>query len=75
MSIDPASTYYDAGGIETLRIIQAKLTPEQYEGYLLGNIIKYACRFNHKGQADRDATKISKYAGELAEGRKVIQGE
>lgn len=71
MSIDPASTYYDAGGIETLRIIEAKLTPEQFQGYLLGNIIKYACRLNHKGQAERDAEKIQKYAGLLETVRKV----
>jgi hypothetical protein len=62
VSIDPASTYYDAGGIETLRIIEAKLTPEQFRGYILGNLIKYACRLNHKGQAERDAEKIQKYA-------------
>lgn len=48
MSIDPKSTYYDAGGIETLEVIRAKLTPEQYTGYCLGNTIKYICRANFK---------------------------
>lgn len=41
MSKDQKRTYYDAGGIETLDVIKAKLTPEQYHGYLLGNVIKY----------------------------------
>lgn len=66
MSKDPKSTYYDAGGIETLDVIKAKLTPEQYRGYLLGNAIKYACRLNFKGCAERDAEKLAVYAGELA---------
>lgn len=67
MSLDPKSTYYDAGGIETLDIIKAKLTPEQYEGYLLGNQIKYSCRMNFKtpGEKLRDAEKASTYANQL----------
>lgn len=67
MSRDPKSTYYDAGGIETLDVIKAKLTPEQYRGYLLGNAIKYACRLNFKGSAERDAEKLAVYSKELAE--------
>ncbi len=47
---DPQSRHYDAGGFETLDVIKAKLTPEQYEGFLLGNIIKYSCRLNFKDQ-------------------------
>ena len=62
MSTDDKSTYYSAGGIETIAIIKAKLTPEQYRGYLLGNLIKYACRLNFKGQEARDAEKIAHYA-------------
>jgi len=30
MSVDPESSYYDAGEIETIDIIKAKLTPEQF---------------------------------------------
>ncbi len=65
MSKDKKSTYYDAGGIETIDVIKAKLTEEQYKGYLLGNVIKYSCRLNHKGQAERDAEKIKTYSVEL----------
>ena len=32
MSVDDKSTYYDEGGIETIAIIRAKLTQEQYAG-------------------------------------------
>ncbi len=66
MSLDPKSTYYDAGGIEVLEVIRMKLTPEQFRGYLLGNVIKYSCRMNFKGAADRDAEKLSFYAAALA---------
>ena len=67
MSHDPKSNYYDAGGIETLDIIRAKPTPEQYRGYLLGNVIKYRTRLNFKGSPDRDAEKAALYAKWLAE--------
>lgn len=42
--------YYTTGGIETIDIIKAKLTPEQYLGYCLGNVIKYVSRFNFKSR-------------------------
>ena len=64
MSVDPKSTYYDIG-IETIKIIKAKLTKEQFKGYLLGNLIKYPCRLNFKGQSERDAEKIRFYSGML----------
>ena len=62
---DPKSRYYDAGGLETLDIIKAKLTPEQFRGFLLGNIIKYSCRANYKGSFDRDIEKIKFYGAAI----------
>ena len=41
MSKDTKSNYYDAGGIETLEIIKAKLTPEEYRGYLKDYLPKF----------------------------------
>lgn len=71
MSKDPKSEYYDAGGIETLEIIKAKLTEEQYDGYCLGNAIKYLCRCNWKA-ADyhRDIEKASNYLSWIPDGEK-----
>lgn len=63
--VDPNSRYYDVGGIETIEVIKAKLTPEQLKGYLLGNIIKYSCRLNFKGSAERDAEKLKFYSNWL----------
>lgn len=62
MSIDKKSSYYDAGGIETINVIRAKLTTEQFKGWLLGNVIKYSCRLNYKGSAQRDAEKVQVYS-------------
>ena len=65
MAKDDKAEYYDAGGIEVMEIIKAKLTVEQYEGFLLGNILKYGCRANFKGQFERDLEKMQVYINEL----------
>lgn len=70
MSKDSKASYYDAGGIETLDIIKAKLTPEQYKGYLLGCSLKYQCRLMHKFDDNdriRDAEKAANYSQWLVE--------
>lgn len=61
------SGYYDIGGIEVIDVIKAKLTPEQYQGYLLGNIIKYSLRMNWKEDFSKDAGKCHIYAQWLKE--------
>ena len=61
MSRDPKSSYYDVGGIETFDVIRAKLTPEQFEGFLLGNAIKYMSRAMWKGDPRRDLEKANYY--------------
>jgi len=67
MSIDPKSEYYSIGNIEVQDVIKAKLTPEQYKGWLLGNVIKYSGRANWKGTFERDVEKITVYSGLLRE--------
>lgn len=41
-------SHYTQGGIETVDYIKAKLTKEQFEGYCIGNVIKYISRYRHK---------------------------
>ena len=67
VSKDINSSYYDAGSIEVLDVIKAKLTHEQYLGYLLGNTIKYSLRCNFKGTQERDIDKLSIYSKILRE--------
>ncbi len=34
---------------ETIKVLRAWMTPEQYEGFLVGNSIKYLSRYRMKG--------------------------
>lgn len=42
-------SHYTSGGIECIEAIEAALTPEEYRGFLKGNILKYTWRERHKG--------------------------
>lgn len=53
--------------IEVLDILKDKLTPEQFIGFCLGNIIKYALRANFKNQMEKDIYKVEDYGGILDE--------
>ena len=57
--------HYKIGGIETIDVIEAKLTPEEFRGYLKGNVMKYASRTGYKGDALQDAGKMAWYANRL----------
>lgn len=63
--------HYTNGGIETLDFIKAKLTREQYEGYLRGNIIKYIARYDNKGGTE-DIKKAEFYQKKLLELKEPI---
>jgi len=52
--------HYTTGEIEVIDYIKDKLTPEQFEGYCMGNVIKYVSRYQHKGGAE-DLKKASVY--------------
>ena len=41
-------SHYTAGGIECIQAIKASMSPEEYQGYLKGNALKYLWRFRHK---------------------------
>ncbi len=71
MSKDKKASYYDAGGIETIEIVKAKLSPEGFRGYLLGTALVYLCRLNFKHSENtervRDAEKAGIFLGWLTE--------
>lgn len=54
--------HYLTGGIETIDYIKAKLTAEEFKGYLRGNVLKYASR--KKGGDDMG--KAAWYADRLS---------
>ena len=47
-------------------VMQAVLTPEEFRGFLKGNVLKYAMRAGRKDGSD-DAGKAQHYAQKLAE--------
>ncbi len=55
-----SSDHY-SGGIETIDYIEDKLTKEQFEGYLLGNVLKYLSRYNKKDKSINDIKKAMTY--------------
>ena len=64
VSNDPVNhpAHYTAdGGIECIDAIEATLTPEEFRGYLRGQVIKYIWRCNYKGKRLEDLEKAEWY--------------
>lgn len=40
--------HYNSGKIEVISIIEDQLTPDEFRGYIKGNILKYITRERHK---------------------------
>lgn len=59
--------HYTKGGIETIAFIKAKLSREEYIGYLRGNVLKYSSRLGDKDAMEQDAGKLAWYSRELTE--------
>ena len=63
-AINPS--HYKVEGLpEAIDIMNHLMTPEQFEGFLWGNIMKYAYRFGRKGDKAETAGKIEWYANQL----------
>lgn len=60
-SVDHPSHYGGDTVYETIKVLEAWLTPEQFEGFLLGNYIKYVSRLGKKGDPVEDAKKALWY--------------
>lgn len=65
-AVNPA--HYKVDGLpEAIDIINHLMHREQYEGFLWGNILKYAYRYGRKGDKADTAGKIAWYATQLKE--------
>lgn len=63
-AINPS--HYKVEGLpEAIDIINHLMHREQYEGFIWGNILKYAYRFGRKGDKAETAGKIAWYANQL----------
>lgn len=59
-------SHYQHGGKEVIDIIKDATTGSEFEGYCMGNIIKYICRYNYKNKSGiDDVKKLIAYAGFL----------
>lgn len=58
--------HYTHGNIEVIDYIIDKLTGEQFEGYIIGNVLKYVSRYRHKGGFE-DLKKANWYLSKLIE--------
>lgn len=64
---DPVNhpAHYTSGAIECIDAVQAALTPEEFRGFLKGQVIKYTWRGGKKDDAAQDAAKAVWYAERL----------
>ncbi len=59
-------SHYKDMPMQPWEVMEAVLTPEEFRGFLKGNVIKYAMRQGKKDGTD-DAGKAQHYAQKLAE--------
>lgn len=58
----PHTPHYMNGLIETIDVIKMALTPEEFRGFLKGNVLKYQIRAPHKNETpDEDYQKAKDY--------------
>lgn len=63
--------HYNQNGVETIETIKNSMSQEGFRGYLIGNIIKYICRFPFKNGL-QDLEKAKWYLDKLIEN---VKGE
>jgi hypothetical protein len=59
-------SHYASGVIECIDAIQSSMTPEEFQGYCKGNLMKYVWRWRDKG-GRQDLQKANWYLTKLLE--------
>jgi hypothetical protein len=70
--VQVSGNHYKDMPIQPWHIMEAVLTPEEFAGFLKGNIIKYSLRAGRKDGSD-DAGKAKHYMQKLAEMVKKVE--
>jgi len=67
MKSDPVEhpAHYVKGDVEAIEAIRASMSRTAYEGYLKGQVLKYAWRYESKGNPHEDIRKAAFYLREL----------
>lgn len=58
-------SHYCQGGIEVIDYLKAKMTAEEFKGFLRGNVLKYVSRAEAKGKEKEDYEKAAWYLQRL----------
>lgn len=53
--------HYQIAAVEPIEIMQMYLSPEQLQGYLRGNAMKYLLRVGHKDESKKEIDKAYQY--------------
>lgn len=61
-------SHYCQGGIECIKAIEASMTPEEFQGYCKGNVMKYIWMFREKNGLE-DLKKAQVYLGWMIESK------
>ena len=64
--------HYTFGSIEVIDYIRDKMTPDEFQGYCMGNILKYISRHKHKNGVE-DLKKAQVYLGWLIESEEGVK--
>jgi hypothetical protein len=65
-TVQIGGTHYKDMGMQPWHVMESVLTPEEFRGFLKGNIIKYAMRQGRKPGTD-DSNKAQHYKQKLDE--------
>lgn len=57
--------HYLTGSIECIEAMEEMLEPEEFAGYLRGNVFKYLWRCKYKGEMQKDLEKANWYLTKL----------
>ena len=60
--------HYCQGGIECIKAIEASMTPEEFQAYCKGNVMKYIWRYKEKNGLE-DLKKAQVYLGWMIESK------
>lgn len=65
-------SHYQVASKQPIEVMQEVMSPEEFQGFCRGNIIKYAMRLGHKDDSVKEAGKIKQYAIWLVDSLKGV---
>ena len=63
----PPVDHYNRGTVQPIDFMESNFTPDEYRGFLKGQVIKYVARYRYKGEPLDDLAKAKTYLDWLIE--------